>query len=72
MYQAPPMDPNMGFQGQAPMGAPVQQAVQEPVVSTPQPVQEAVATPQTFRCPNCGNEVKQGELFCFNCGTKLG
>ncbi len=25
-----------------------------------------------MRCPNCGAEVKPGDIFCSECGTKMG
>lgn len=23
------------------------------------------------KCPNCGKEIEQGDLFCINCGMKI-
>lgn len=36
----------------------------------PEPMTEAVHTAAN-RCPNCGKELREGQMFCTNCGTKL-
>lgn len=41
--------------------------VQQPYVQQPVPP----AAPQQRICPNCGNAVADGNLFCNNCGNKM-
>lgn len=55
-----------------PVQAPVQpaQPVNPPVPEMAQPVQPAYQ-PNVNRCPNCGNVIAEGLLFCTECGTKI-
>jgi DNA-directed RNA polymerase subunit RPC12/RpoP len=41
-----------------------------PVESTPLPFASSAAAAPTV-CPNCGEALEAGDLFCTNCGTKI-
>ncbi len=56
--------------------APTSSYAPPPVVPYTQPVQPGMpptgAAPQAgVRCPNCGNELRPGALYCRSCGAKL-
>jgi outer membrane biosynthesis protein TonB len=62
-YTPPPTAP---YAAQPQSQPPYQQPPQQPrQPQQPQPV------PQIARCPQCGNEIRPGALYCRSCGAKL-
>jgi len=49
-----------------------QQTVVYPQGVVSQPIQQKSAVPAAKVCPNCGAEVAEGEVFCMECGTRVG
>lgn len=59
-------------QASAPVQQPEPEQQPEPVI-LPEPEPESVPQPEAppNRCPGCGGEIEEGDLFCAGCGMKL-
>ena len=54
------------------MQQPVQQPVQRPVQQPIQPIYYTPTTPPVNKfCGKCGAEIKNGDMFCTNCGSRV-
>lgn len=65
---------NCGSKYEEPQAAPVYEEVPAAPVfeEVPAaPVYEEPAAPAANVCPTCGKELKEGQMFCTNCGTRL-
>lgn len=56
---------------ETPAQAPVEAPVEAPKAPEEIPVAEGEVVDAALKCPNCGNNIKEGMAFCNQCGTKI-